>query len=142
MTVANVRPAFANSLFAPLTRSIESEHSLPHQRIATQKGFHLQAHLFGDLSPEWRFTKPFSVNIVLGEDGSYVISDEIFLVYGNGENLSMAMEDYISSFKEYYFIVRDGALTNNFDRVQLGQLENYIQFNPVRNNNAIQTERN
>lgn len=58
--------------------------------------------IFGHVHPGYHFTRPVSLAIERDEDGSYVISDDIFGVYGHAFTLIDAARDYISAFVEYY----------------------------------------
>jgi len=42
------------------------------------------------------------INIEMDDDGSYIVSDDIFGVYGNGKSVSESKRDYVSSLIEYY----------------------------------------
>jgi hypothetical protein len=135
MSLASVYPAYADRNYVQLP---PAHH---YERIKLRPPY-LQASFIGEISPDWKFIEPFTVNIVLDEDGSYVISDDIFLNYGCGDNISNAINDFISSLKEFYMILQEGARTNPFDQVQFSHLQKYLQFNVARDNNALQTERN
>lgn len=58
--------------------------------------------LFGHLVPGWTFKLPYPVQIERDEEGSYVVSDDQFAVYGQGEDHSGAIDDYLISLVEYY----------------------------------------
>jgi hypothetical protein len=61
-----------------------------------------QLVLFGDIAPGWKLVKPLIVNIEQDEDAYFVISDDIFFVYGDGETVEQAEKDFTSSLIEYY----------------------------------------
>ncbi|MFN8483303.1 MAG: hypothetical protein U0768_09710 [Anaerolineae bacterium] len=61
-------------------------------------------------------------------DGSYVVSDTEFLVYGNGETLAEAMGDYRVSLVELYNLVEADAGTGDpISQAQLDQLHTYLE---------------
>lgn len=62
-------------------------------------------YLLGDINSDWRISQPLLINIEKDDDGSYVVSDDIFGVYGNGKSLSEAKRDYVLSLIEYYEIL-------------------------------------
>jgi hypothetical protein len=67
-----------------------------------------QSVLFGNLdpyAPGWRIRQPLMVNFICDEDGSAIISDEVFPIYGTGDTISEAMADYVTSLVELYEIV-------------------------------------
>ena len=81
--------------------------------------------LSGRVSPRVYFKEPLEININ-NEDGYYIVSDAIFLVYGEGKTIQTAMDDYVSSLVEFYEIVKDESLNNKFEAGQLKLLDLYI----------------
>lgn len=90
--------------------------------IHTQK---INFLLSGRVSPRVYFKEPLEININ-NEDGYYIVSDAIFLVYGEGKTIQTAMDDYVSSLVEFYEIVKDESLNNKFEAAQLKLLDLYI----------------
>lgn len=67
-----------------------------------------QSLLFGHLgpyAPHWTIREPLPVNFIRDEDGTSIISDEVFPVYGTGDTIAEAMADYVTSLVELYEIV-------------------------------------
>jgi hypothetical protein len=67
-----------------------------------------QSQLYGRLgpyAPGWYIREPLLVSFICDEDGSFIISDEVFPVYGTGESAAEAMADYVTSLVELYEIV-------------------------------------
>ena len=89
-----------------------------------------QFTLSGPIAPGWQIITPLQVRVEQADDGSYVIDEDTFLVYGSGETLSEAQQDYLTSLIEYYQIVQDGASDNLHDQVTLHQLQTYLQHRP------------
>jgi len=118
--------AVADNSAISLMPSIEKGSYTKHPRVVSQLP-RLQANFFGNITPEWIFVRPFPVYFELDEDRTYIVSDEIFLVYGNGENRSEAIDDYISSLIEFYKILEEGSKTNQFDQLQFNNLRAYFQ---------------
>lgn len=58
--------------------------------------------IVGRIHRDYQFTKPISLIVERDDDGSYVLSDEIFGVFGNAFTLKDAVQDYISAFIGYY----------------------------------------
>ena|ERR1700690_4597234 len=71
--------------------------------------------------------QPIRINIELDEDNTFVVSDDIFLVYGNGNNELDAINDYVSSLIEFYKLLEKNAATNKFDQIQFSNLLTYVQ---------------
>lgn len=82
--------------------------------------------LFGDISDEFVVIQPLPINIER-DDESYVVSDDVFLVYGDGDTNLEAIKDYTNSLIEFYSLVEQGAENNPFDKKTLLQLKTYIQ---------------
>ena len=70
-----------------------------------------------------------------------IIDDDIFLVYGYGNNPEEALNEYLSSLLELYRILAVGAESNPFDHEQFTYLQSYIQPNIVWGFNAVQADR-
>jgi len=85
----------------------------------------IQRFLLGRIAPGWKVIQPLVVSIERGEDGSYIASDEIFYMYGEGADLHEAMEDYIAALTEYH-----GILSSHEDEPTTGLfkfLQTYVQ---------------
>jgi predicted RNase H-like HicB family nuclease len=57
-------------------------------------------HLF-PVMPGWNFKQPLRVVVELDDDGTYIVSDDVFAQYGQGETSEEAISDYVSSLAEY-----------------------------------------
>jgi hypothetical protein len=71
------------------------------------KDLPLQVTLANQLAPGWTLRQPLSVWVDQTEDGGYLVSDEIFNVYGEGATWEEAQQDYIQSLIEYFLLVSD-----------------------------------
>jgi hypothetical protein len=86
-----------------------------------------QISLFGPIAPTWRLVQPLLITIEYG-DGSYIISDEVFAIYGIGEEMRSAVRDYVSALTEYHDVL---SRYNDEPSVSLFQrLQSYLQ--PIR----------
>jgi hypothetical protein len=117
-----IAPANADSLMFQYNNGIETHYHPAPEVIHDNVGY-----LRGDLPNGLFIVQPLQINIELEEDQSYVISDDIFLVYGNGGDLSSAIADYLLSLTEYYQIVEHNANLNQFDNKQFTFLKTYVQ---------------
>lgn len=68
-----------------------------------------QVVLLGHIAPGWVITKPLPVTIEQDDDGSYIVSDDIFAVYGDARTPGEALEDYIVALIEYYELLAESA---------------------------------
>ena len=48
--------------------------------------------------PEWSLVRSLSATLDKDEDGSYVISDDIFTAYGVGDTYDEAYQDFIIAY--------------------------------------------
>ncbi len=86
----------------------------------------IQVHLFGEIPGELIVIQPFPINIERDADGSYVVSDDLFLVYGSGDDQSDAIHDYVLSLIEFYRFAEASSTENVHDKKQLEYLQTYI----------------
>src|SRR5687767_3460135 len=65
--------------------------------------FQIQISLFGPISSlNCRFRQPLLITIEQGDDYSFIASEELFGIYGVGDDIRSAVLDYISALLEYY----------------------------------------
>lgn len=84
-----------------------------------------QISLLGQVAPDWEMVRPLSVIIEQSEDQSYVASDDVFMMYGVGEELVAAVVDYVSVLTEYYSVL---SSHNDEPSVELFRyLQSYLQ---------------
>jgi len=76
-------------------------------------------YLVDELFEGWKLVQPLLIRYEKDEDGCYLCSDDIFLVYGQGNTIQEAKEDYITSLIEYYEIVAKKAPDSNAATQQL-----------------------
>jgi len=81
----------------------------------------------GPLLDGWRIMRP--LQLALGRDDQYlfVISDDVFLIYGDGSSPFEAYSDYVESLVEYYELVEQGAMQSPYDAAELRRLATYLQ---------------
>lgn len=64
-----------------------------------------ECYLLGSISSGWSIVQPLMINTEMDDDRSYIVSDDIFGVYGSGKSVSEAKRDYTLSLIEYYEIL-------------------------------------
>lgn len=132
-------PAVANStVFSLPPKPIEQRRS---RRVQMYKIYPFQAYLVGRIHPDLFIVEPLQINIEQEEDETYVVSDDLFLIYGSGKDQADAMKDYVLSLVEFYQLVEKNASSNPFDKKLLTHLQTHIQTRPLRGYDAIQTDR-
>ena len=57
----------------------------------------------------WEFVQPLLVKLEKEEDGTLIVSDDVFAVYGVGDTESKAMQDYAVSLTDYYELLAERA---------------------------------
>ena len=90
--------------------------------------FQIQISLFGPISSHWRFRQPLLITIEQGDDSSFIASEDLFGMYGVGNNTVQAVHDYISALIEYHEV-----LSSHHDEPSvrlLQHLQSYLQ--PIR----------
>jgi hypothetical protein len=86
--------------------------------------FQIQISLFGPISSHWRFRQPLLITIEQGSE-LFIASDDLFGMYGVGNDIVSAVKDYISAILEYYELLsshRDEPSIRLFRHLQ-----NYLQ---------------
>jgi len=84
----------------------------------------------GPLVPGWEVVKPLALTVERDSEGWYIISDDVFLVYGTGPTWTEALHDYAQSLTESYQITERSAQTNEYDRPVLDVFRSFISCNP------------
>jgi hypothetical protein len=84
-------------------------------------------YLFGEIAPGWFIRTPIHILTECDDDGSFIVSDDTFAVYGTGNTPSQARQDYIVSLVEYYELVSDHARDDPHTRSLLKRLQHYVQ---------------
>ncbi|SRR5258708_2966345 len=68
-----------------------------------------QRTLSGTIAPGWTLKQNLPVTVELDDDGTVIVSDDIFLRYGAGERFEEALQDYIEDLTSYYEVVEEYA---------------------------------
>lgn len=84
-----------------------------------------QIILFGEIIAEWRIVQPLTITIEQS-DGLYIVSDEIFDVYGDGDTEYEAVEDYKISLLDYYQLAESRAREDEQNRALFDHLRLYL----------------
>ena len=66
--------------------------------------------LEGLIAPHWELVRPLEVRLEADEEGSFVVSDDLFLVYGEGATRLDAIKDYMESLIDYYQLMEVRAV--------------------------------
>jgi hypothetical protein len=62
------------------------------------------------------------------DDGGFLISDPIFVVYGEGHSAAAAHWDYRSALEDYFFLLKDHSERSLEDKKQFAKLKSYVDF--------------
>jgi len=101
----------------------------------------MQVMLYGNLNVGFFINQPLQVNIDIDNDGTYIVDDDIFLVYGYGNKIEDAINDYITSLIELYKILEANVDSNPFDQKQFAYLQTFIRPISSQGHHAIQADR-
>jgi hypothetical protein len=82
--------------------------------------------LFGPLVSGLQLSRPLLVTSEQDEDGLYIVADDVFGVYGDGESEQEALEDYKVSLVDFYELASQDDDTAH-SRALLSLLKQYIQ---------------
>jgi hypothetical protein len=82
--------------------------------------------LFGKIAPNWKVIKPLLVKIEQEKDGSYLVSEDLFTVYGIGDTSYNALQDYITSLIEYYNLLSARAEKDTPNQTLFRCLQQYL----------------
>lgn len=74
----------------------------------------------------WKLVQPILLNITI-EDNAYIVNDDLFFVYGNGDSLTAALRDYEASLVEYYQIIVEHLQRNTANQPLFDRIRQYIQ---------------
>jgi hypothetical protein len=78
------------------------------------------------LPRNWELIQPIMVTLTVDDDGSILVSDEIFGKYGIGESFTQAKDDYIANLLDYYEVVSEYAQEYPEDKAMLDVLQRYF----------------
>ena len=84
-----------------------------------------RVHLFGPAVPGWRLENPLPISVERDTDHRFVVSDDIFNVYGVGESWDAAVGDYAVALVEFFEITNDGH--DEQSRQLLEHLKRYLR---------------
>jgi hypothetical protein len=88
------------------------------------QSFSFQITLVGQITQDWKVVRPLPVNIERGDD-SIIMSDDVFAIYGQGDDIAAALQDYYSALIEYHQVL---SFHNDEPSVRLLQrLQSYLQ---------------
>jgi predicted RNase H-like HicB family nuclease len=83
--------------------------------------------LSNEILPGWRLSQPLDINIELDTDGSYVASDDVFGVHGDGKSPSLAVDDYKLSLIEYYELLSQRCAESTPTASLFQRLQAYLE---------------
>ena len=86
-----------------------------------------QYPLEGEIAQGWELSQPLWITVDREEDGYFVLSDDLFLVYGEGETFSDALQDYVISLIDYYQLAAAEAKRSPLDQALFGRLRRYLR---------------
>ncbi len=97
--------SFAGTMLQRPRRLLVDSAVTPEHHVSLQ----LSISLYGRIAPSWELIQPLAVHFEVDTDGSFIVSDETFLVYGVGDTILAAFRDYVTSLTELYQLVDSEA---------------------------------
>lgn len=83
--------------------------------------------LYGAVHPEVRIAIPLPVSIDVEADGTFIVADEVFAVYGEGISEHDALKDYVVSLVDFFDLVMSEAEQNPAADSLAQRLRTYLQ---------------
>ena len=99
---------FASPRFPDVTPSQEAAGALPVETMcqgSSSPPSETVVFLHGRVHPEFVVEQCLPVAIDFEDDGTCVVADEVFGVYGTGPSEEAALDDYVVSLRDYREIV-------------------------------------
>lgn len=81
----------------------------------------------GRIEEGWTLMRPIILLVEREDDGWYVVSDDIFGVYGDAESLRQAVDQYASGLIDEYEFFRRESPHNPLAMPDLGRMRKYLQ---------------
>jgi hypothetical protein len=89
-------------------------------------------HVQGEIGLGWHIDQPISLRVERDDDGSFIVSDDKFAVYGQGATLDEAIADYKTSLAEYAELVESQAACHSPTANLLKKLQMFLSKNRNR----------
>ncbi|MGH7826373.1 MAG: hypothetical protein ACREQ7_14505 [Candidatus Binatia bacterium] len=84
--------------------------------------------LHGEIAEGCILHQPIIAYIERDDDGRYILSEDLFAIYGQGRTINEAWKDYGSAFCEYYHIMKKHAAADEPSREAFDRLSRYISI--------------
>ncbi len=84
-------------------------------------------YLYGPLDENLKLAKPLNLRIEHDNSGLVILDDLIFNVYGTGDTIKEALEDYKQALIEYYSIILEVSNNGISEKDALNLVEQYIK---------------
>jgi hypothetical protein len=87
--------------------------------------FSTQFPLLGEIKPGWMLIRLLPLTLEEDDDG-YIVSDDRFLVYGDGDTPAEALQDYIEALVDYHEILSARSENDPSTQALFHQLRSYL----------------
>lgn len=116
----------ANNLATSFFPSIVTEkYFYPSQYISYSP---IELKISGEIANGWEIIRPLLTTLEQDEDGFFVLSEDLFLMYGEGKTTIEAKEDYIEALIDYYQLIDSRAREgDSFSQTILQNLQQYLR---------------
>jgi hypothetical protein len=74
---------------------------------------------YGNVAHGWVINQPVPLILERDEDGSFILSEDVFHIYGSGDSIDAAKEDFVVALVEYYEILKSYAHEDEASRAAL-----------------------
>ena len=123
-TYMNATYANANRIFAPSGSSMFGGRCDVQADLSGASSA-LSSFLIGRIAEAWELIQPLPVSLECDGD-LYIMSDDLFSVYGDGDTEVSARQDYVASLIEYYQLI-EGRAHDVSTRALFQKLQRYLR---------------
>lgn len=103
--------------------------SLNQRPASSVDDYSTECYLFGPIAQDWILVQPLELTIEQEEDESYLVSEDIFLLYGTGNTLAEALFDYSNALIEYHQLLAQRGEANPLDLPILDRVRFFLKHN-------------
>ncbi len=82
--------------------------------------------LHGEVAPGWHIIRPLTIFVEAMEDSGFLVSDDLFSMYGMGATVEDALADYSTSLIDFYQILEARVGSNPHNRPRFLHLQSYL----------------
>ena len=98
----------------------------PQTTVASMGAPKADTVVLTNMPGNWKLVQPLTLLYERDVDGTHLVSDNLFAVYGIGDTFGEAFQDYIASLIDYYQVIA-GSIADDTSKQQFARLRQYLQ---------------